>query len=341
MASHFVAFSNLPKAGFVHKLLAMVGQGGLGVTTFFVISGFLITTLLLKEQDRTGGIHLGRFYFRRSMRIFPPFYVYLAVCVAVACLRHHPMPWPTLATAAAYVSDYYPYLYSHPESTGWLVGHTWSLSVEEQFYLIWPLTLVMVRGRSAIRWCVAILLVTPFLRLLTAYCMPLYAIDQQWYRLFHTTIDVLVCGCLLALLVREPWFKAKIGAAFHPVLLFGACGYLLIANFVSERTPMWYESLFGISLTTGCIALLLLYVVLRPDTPVARVLNWEPVRHIGVISYSLYLWQQMFLGVSWVPNTYRNVLAALACAELSYWLVERPSLNVRDRLQSKFTVLRG
>ncbi len=333
--AHFMGWSTLPEHGILHMALGVIGQGGLGVSTFFVISGFLITTLLLNEMDAHGGVNLRRFYFRRSLRIFPPYYVYLVAAAIVAHLQNHPIPWGTLLTAAAYVSNYYPYLFSHPESVGWYVGHTWSLSVEEQFYLFWPLLLIVLSRRAALKFGIFLLVLVPLLRELTVLLAPVYEFDGQWYRLFHTTIDILMTGCILAFLVRLPNFQAQVQRYLRPGLLLTACTYLLFSTFLIKRTPTWFEALFGVTLTSLSIAILLLFVVVRHDLLPGRILNWAPLRHIGTISYSLYLWQQLFLGPYHAPSRLGMVLAAFACAELSYWLVERPSLRMRGKLEKR------
>ena len=120
----------------VHLLpdLFAINPGDFGVSVFFVISGFLITTLLLKELD-SSRIRLKAFYLRRFFRIFPPYYVYLA-CVALLSFWHVArFSVGTWLAAFTYSSNYYPYKLSRPESSGWLLGHTWSLSLEEQFLL--------------------------------------------------------------------------------------------------------------------------------------------------------------------------------------------------------------
>lgn len=337
--SHYTAYSGLPTHGLLHLALSVAGQGALGVSTFFVISGFLITTLLLNESDHHGGINLRRFYLRRSLRIFPPYYVYLLTAALVGYFSRHPIPQGAFASAAAYVSNYYPYLYSHPDSTGWAVGHTWSLSVEEQFYLFWPLVLVFFARRSALKWGLAMMAAAPLLRELTVHLLPIYWVDEQWLRLFHTAMDTLMAGCVLAFLVRRPDFEQSVRRFFHPAMLSAAAGYLLLATFLFRRAPTWFEALFGATLTTLSIALLLLYVVLRPQSPAGRVLNWGLLRHVGMISYSLYLWQQMFLGPYHAPSRLWMVAAAFACAELSYWLVERPSRRVRATLETRLGFL--
>ena len=329
--SHFNGWSSLPKTGELHTVMTLLGQGGLGVSVFFVISGLLITTLLLNEKDRNGEIAIGSFYLRRSFRIFPAFYVYLICAAIVASIAGRALPTGALATAAAYVSNYYPYAWVHPPLKAWYVAHTWSLSVEEQFYLLWPLLMSRLSTRHAIRFCYAVLLVTPVLRVVTLLALPVYAMSEQWARLFHTTADGLALGCLLAFLLREPRFVERTRLFFRAPFLLLAALYLAGSGALLTHAPQWFNALITISLTNLCIALLVLWVVLRPQTAAGTALNWQPLAHIGRISYSLYLWQQLFLGPYWVPSNGWNLLAIFTAAELSYWLVERPCLRLRDR----------
>ncbi len=113
-------------------------NGGLGVMMFFVLSGFLITWLLLIEGDKNGKISLTKFYMRRTLRIFPAFYFFWFCGISIYILRGHHIVWPEALSAFFYLSNYY---YGIPlgEADGSLFSHTWSLCVEEQFYLLWPL----------------------------------------------------------------------------------------------------------------------------------------------------------------------------------------------------------
>ena len=139
--------------------------GALGVQTFFVISGFLITHLLLKELNTTGTVNLKRFYFRRAMRIFPPFYVYLAVALSLTLAGFFPGELRAFLVAGTYTWNY---LGTGSE----LVEHTWSLSLEEQFYLLWPAALVFLGARKSVKLAVCVILLSPVSRIVTYYLFP-------------------------------------------------------------------------------------------------------------------------------------------------------------------------
>jgi peptidoglycan/LPS O-acetylase OafA/YrhL len=299
----------------------------LGVSVFFVISGFLITGLLLKEREKSGTISLSRFYLRRSFRIFPPFYFYLAVMAGLVLAGVLSGPLQGFFSAAIYGSDYY----FGPGSGSAALQHTWSLSVEEQFYLLWPAVLLWLGKRRATWAALLLILASPFIRLVTYFLLaPQHRAMVD--RMFHSSIDTIMFGCLLALV----WDTGR----FRRLLPWLSSGWCMAASllFLLVMDPLLesqfygrYSLLVGMTLEGAFISLFILAVVSRPATLAGRFLNTAPLRHIGVISYSLYLWQSVFTTGStrWFPL---NLVAALGCAEFSYWAIERPSLRLRDRL---------
>lgn len=299
----------------------------LGVSVFFVISGFLITGLLLKEREKTGTIRLLRFYTRRAFRIFPPFYFYLAIVAGLVLSGVLSLPLRGLFFAAIYGTDYY----FGPGSSSAALQHTWSLSVEEQFYLLWPAALLLLGKRRA-TWVSALLIVlSPFLRLLTYFLLaPQHRAMVD--RMFHSSIDTIMFGCLLALVWDTERFRRLVPVLSSGWCMTGSLFFLLVLHPLLESHFYGrYSLLFGMTLEGVCISAFTVAVVTRPATLAGRLLNTRALRHLGVISYSLYLWQSIFTTTStrYFPL---NVVAALGCAELSYWAIERPALRLRDRL---------
>jgi peptidoglycan/LPS O-acetylase OafA/YrhL len=308
----------------------------LGVSVFFVISGFLITGLLLKEQQKTGTISLGRFYLRRSFRIFPPFYFYLAVMVGLVLAGELQIPLRAFFFAAIYGNDYY----FGPGSDSVALQHTWSLSVEEQFYLLWPAALLWLGKRRATWVAVLLILSSPFIRLVT-YFASAPAHRAMVDRMFHSSIDTIMFGCLLALVWDHPRLRSLLPRLTSAWCIAGSLLFLLLVDPVLESHFYGrYSLLLGMTLEGVCISLFLVAVVNRPASWAGRILNTAPLRHIGIVSYSLYLWQSIFTTgyPGWFPL---NVLAALCCAEFSYWLIEKPSLRLRDRFSGSSTVSRA
>jgi len=298
-----------------------------GVQTFFVISGFLITGLLLHELGRDGRIRLGRFYFRRTLRIFPPYYAFLAALVIAEAIGILILSPGDVAHAVTYTSNY-------DASRSWWIGHTWSLGVEEQFYLLWPATLVLLGMRRGLVVAASIVVLTPLIRLAELQFFPAY-VDGIGAR-FETIADAIAIGCVLACtrtflhttplymrLLRSPLMAAA------PVLVFAG-------SMLGDHPRIAY--VIGQPIATLAMALVLDWAVTFPAGRIGRVLNAAPLAFIGLISYSLYLWQQPFLNRSsslWWSAFPANIILAVACAVASYYVIERPSLVLRARLEKR------
>ena len=295
----------------------------LGVTIFFVLSGFLITTLLIEERARRGKVSLRDFYVRRALRIFPPFYLYVAVVALLAWIGWVDLMPGDLLHALVYTMNY------HPERA-WELGHLWSLAVEEQFYLLWPLLFVLA-GRYAL-WLVAgVVLSAPVLRVLAWILLPgeRVGMDEE----FQYVADSLATGCLMALLVGRLGMDRVVGAI--PGWMFACAPLAVLASASVPPYPSFHYSI-GMTVVNVGIALSLLWLVSHPGTRLSRVMNSRVAVFLGAISYSQYLWQQLFLD----PGKYATPLAlplALALAFLaavaSYFLLEKPMLRLRARFR--------
>lgn len=322
--------------------MALAHLAHFGVCVFFTISGYLITSLLVRDIEKRGEVQLRRFYLRRTMRIFPPYYAYLAVAAVVVWARGWPQPanvhwWPALA----YVSNF--------AATNWIViGHGWSLSLEEQFYLTWPFVLAACmrsRGtgagrRLAFKVALATLVALPVLRAVV------FGISRDGFLTGALIFDYVAAGSAIALLLadEEGWRGKKIvtrllSSAATPLLAVAA----LVLHVVFAASIRWGFAIDMVVITTIEATLLAIFVawsVRNPFHMVGRVLNTRILRVIGVGSYSLYLWQQLaFFGppvraASAIGLAERLIIAGL-CATASYFIVERPSLGLRSRLEAK------
>jgi len=280
----------------------------LGVRIFFVISGYLITTLLLQEQAKTGTISLRDFYVRRAYRILPAATAFL---IPALIISRHELTWYHAAAAVLYLSDFDP---TRPR----FLGHLWSLSVEEQFYLLWPSVLKRWYGHR-VGILLGVVAIAPLYQLVG------YALQLHVAQTFFAVADNLAIGCLLAIFApRIPQIRKWLGLAMiAPVLLVPLCLAVsrtrtLILLFV--LWPLMYVSIAGV----------LLHVVQTPS----RLLNLGPVVWLGKISYSLYLWQQVFVfGPG--PRPAYLIIPAVGMACLSYYLVERPMLRLREKRGAK------
>jgi peptidoglycan/LPS O-acetylase OafA/YrhL len=296
--------------------------GDLGVRTFFVISGFLITTLLRAEFEKYGRISLTGFYIRRVYRIFPAFYVYLAVMLAVAAFGWITIPAQDVAFAATYTMNFQ----AHP---AWWLGHLWSLAVEEQFYLLWPLALSLLKLRRALWFAIGAIVAAPVLRVGAWIALPEArpVIDHA----FPFVFDALATGCVLAL-ARERLESSPIYVQWLDSRAFWVLPLACIAALAVERVG--FNLAFGVTIGNLGIAMAIHRCVRHPTFPVCRVLESRPFVFVGALSYSLYLWQQPFVnrhGDSIINTFPVHIACAFGMALLSYHFVEQPMLALRAR----------
>jgi peptidoglycan/LPS O-acetylase OafA/YrhL len=316
------------------SFFSRIDLGNLGVRVFFVISGFLITMLLVREKEQTGTIGLRNFYLRRTLRIFPPYYVFLGVCLAATAIGWIAMSPGDFLHSVLYISNY-----RWLSADTWLsypLGHTWSLAIEEQFYLIWPAALVLLGTRRGLWTAVGFLMLVPVLRV-TAYHVPLWQGGAQ--HAFETAADAIAIGCALALarewLWRQRFYRALIRS---PLLLLTPA--LLVALDLTRDRPHLFLG-FSITAMNVLIALLVDRCIRTPEGRLGRLLNAAPLVYVGTMSYSLYLWQQLFL--TGTPPGFTgifplNLVLALGCAWVSFQLVEKPMNRLRARLDGRIGI---
>ncbi len=311
----------------------VTGGGIRGVEMFFVISGFLITSLLIREFEKTGDIAIGRFYFRRTLRIFPAFYVFMGTIFLLMAFGKIHVDLASAIGAATYTWALYPNLQS------WIVAHTWSLSIEEFFYLFWPvLFLYSYRRNWKMRTPVILILIMPLIRL-AIYIGPAMFAGREPHRVQYW-IDTMMIGCLLAILESRPVWKdfRRRHLTGLTVSLLAFFAFFAIP-FVPYELPFnkvasFYNVTFANPLTAICMAGIMIYMIEHERSYVGRILNARWLRHIGVMSYSLYLWQQIFVfkDLHLLPW---GIFGAFACGEISFWLIEKPALNFRAKLERR------
>jgi len=294
-------------------LNSKIDVGYLGVRMFFVISGFIITHLLLKKECN-GGISIGQFWIRRSLRIFPSAYTYMLTILLASLIGLVAINGKDLVSAATYTINW-------RRDPAWLLGHLWSLSVEEQFYLLWPLVMRSLGSRQRLNAALGVMIFSPVLR-----CAILLFLPAETWRInysFPTVADALATGCALALL-QDPLRKHLRYARFQrsaalPLLIAGS----LLFSVLSTKLNM----LIGMTLLNTSIALTIDWCIQNHRSVIGRILNNVVLVQIGLMSYSIYLWQQPFLNrqaAAWFNAFPQNIACALTVAAISYFLIEKP-----------------
>ncbi|WP_261569008.1 acyltransferase family protein [Frankia gtarii] len=360
--------------------LDALSGGYLGVDVFLVLSGFLITGLLLAERDRTGTVALGRFYVRRAFRLLPAFGVFVAVgAVLVVALKSRADQWDFADNAISsllYVNNYYRVF--RPDSGGAWFGHTWSLSLEEQFYLIWPAVLVLLCRRPATRrrlpaiLTAAAVVVFVWREVLIAAGVS----DARIYFGLDTRADALLVGAGLAAwgwvgsrlpgpadtdVARLRRFGRAVRLAGLAARLRGASGLILavagpvalaalavLAVTVPEPgngiTALDLGGFTGVALLAGVVVLSLDRC---RDAPLAVALGSAPLAWFGRISYGFYLWHFPVAGtvrdrlgdrVGTPGQVLIAIVLSTALAAGSHYLVERPAQRRRPKWATSPTV---
>ena len=325
---------------FGHAGWGGVVPGGLGVTAFFFLSGYLITTLLRREYAATGDIDFKLFYLRRAYRILPPMYLVLLLILGLGLLGvvPHTATWPGVLAQSLQVTNYYMIVSGLPGLV-YGTGVFWSLAVEEHFYLLFPLLLLF----SLRRWRyarVATILLGLALAVLLWRCVLVYGLHapvERTYLASDTRIDSILFGCLMGLCCNPALDAAgaRLGTGAKVAALGAAASLLMFCLLV--RDAAFRETL---RYTLQGLALLPIFwlAVRHPAWPVFAPLNWRPVVWMGKLSYTFYLSHFFFLklGVSWFQHQMAVALAAFGCsmlfAYLVYLAVERPCARLRSRL---------
>jgi peptidoglycan/LPS O-acetylase OafA/YrhL len=307
----------------------LLGKLGLfGVDVFFALSGFLITLLLLREHRKTGSVSLGHFYIRRGLRLMPAFAVYALTVFALT----------RIGVAAVQGSEWlhiFTYTVNFADRPTWEIGHLWSLSIEEQFYLLWPLSFMLLGRDRVKRVIIAWLLFAPLMRagLLHWYPHTVGRLDS-WTPM---RLDTIAVGCLLAIYSTEPAFRARfatsprIGTAL--ALAFAAFIPLDIAAATDVAA---YDVILEPSVRAVMIAALIWIAVNHHRTYLGRFLEMKPIVALGLLSYSIYLWQELFLKADsdgWARHWPANMLIVAAAGTASFLFVERPFLRLKERFE--------
>ena len=309
--------------------------GFFGVALFFGISGYLICTKLLVEGERTGTISLKRFYWRRGFRILPASLTYLAVIGMLAALSLEQVRARDIASGALLFANYLP-------NRCWDLNHFWSLSMEEHFYLLWPMLLFSLGTRWAQRAAGLSILAIFLWRwwVMNHFVLPGIATLTRT----DVRLDAFFAPCILAIVLRAPTWRERLRRWVGPIAVLGLLCFLALL-----RMLHFSSGAFGSfrSLAQACILpVVIVSTVFRPQDLVGRVLELAPIRWVGRISYSIYLWQMPFFDRSgWLsahtPSNIAKIAALMVAATLSYYVVEKPLIRFGRRHEHRVLPPKG
>jgi len=299
-----------------------------GVDIFFVMSGFLITGILLNSKSQSGAVLFGRFYARRARRILPPYCVALGLAVALRSDVDWRSVWPWLAALSANVPVAF-----IPNSLGPL-GVLWSLAVEEHFYLAWPLLIHGFNRKTLRRILTLVILVVPLLRLVST------PFASQYLVIFTLTpfrVDALAAGSLIALTWDEDWAKVMSWQSRSKWIMMVVGGALaglafLYPEFRAKANSLIFNTV-GLSMSMVASAALVIYVLTLCEGWAYSLLTNRIVVGLGTISYMAYLVHDIFLsaiGNSRPVPIIAAFISTVAFSAVSWNFVEAPILGRRQ-----------
>ncbi|HUS23499.1 MAG TPA: acyltransferase [Candidatus Binatia bacterium] len=326
-----------------HSGLERIIPGGLGVTIFFVLSGYLITTLMRAEHAATGEVRLRAFYLRRGLRLMPPLLVVvaLAALLAAAGIADGQFSGRGLAAVLLYFGNYH-VIAADFDGVPAGIGVVWSLAVEEHFYLFYPpLAIALLRGGSRLAsgavlggLCAAVLAWRCVLSLQGGL--------EDWIGMAtDTRIDAILVGCLMAL-TWNPWLdRVPAARPLREGAVALGCGALLLGT-LAFRDVLFRDTL-RYTLQSLAIAPLIWLAVARPQWLAFRWLNAAPVAYVGKVSYTIYLCHHLILlaiahrlpQVGWLPAMLLGAVLTLGVAEPMRRFVEEPCARLRRRLHGR------
>lgn len=330
----------------------MMARGWVGVDIFFVLSGFLITTLLLREQDKTGSVNIKYFFIRRTLRIWPAYYLTIFLYLLIGFIdfeinSNHANIDNVLDRLVILV----PFLtninvsLTGVENTIFL--HSWSLALEEQFYLFWPFVFVLLGKHRSLYFAIGVILLCLFWRsyLAFTYEQGVPVMIRTFYG-FDTRVDTIMMGCLLALLMQKHTF-VKIASRITQLPLFFQI-FSLSFIFLIYKIPRWsgyFGNSIGYTLLGFLIAGLITFLLFNSDGKISNILSQKLFVYIGKISFGIYLYHILirnFFMDLFIPSdsslvylTYSVsvILGSILFAHLSYTLFEKRILFLKSKFK--------
>ncbi|UAB78162.1 acyltransferase [Erythrobacter sp. SCSIO 43205] len=328
--THLGVYTVAKSHGVLSDNAAPIVSGTTGVQVFFVLSGFLITSLLIKEHEASGTISLKGFYIRRAFRILPLYVLCLALTLVIDLFVWDVASAPSLIYAALFNTSFIP-----REDYSQILGHTWSLSVEEHFYVLWPAALLFAYrfnyARALLHLGVGIVITL----ILYAATIRLEEINDAYFvgRWSVFAGAWIAFGCIAAIVINGPYRRANVFLASRAALLIGAA--LFFHSLVLGIVPKPLDELLRVM----GVVLIVCWIVRNQASALVKALEYEPLAYTGKISYGLYMWQGLMLstgperaaGQVWPLNPGLGLLLLCVVAPLSYHFFEKRFLALSAR----------
>ena len=307
-----------------------------GVEIFFVLSGFLITHLLVKERSQFGNINLKKFWVRRALRIFPLFYLFIFSVILIGFFYN-----TNTSLKQTLISAIYGFNFVSRSEYNIMLGHTWSLAVKEHFYLIWPPILILMLKKNVSLQKILVILVLSFvaLELINNHLMYETEIGSEYFvERWTTSASVyLLAGCIGGILIHAEIWKNTFGTLKLNFLLTTLFLFGFFVDFWFFGHPIIVRDFRIIGIISG-----ILWVVANQKSLLVKIMEWAPIRYIGQVSYGIYIWQGFYLATG--PSRAKgqecplsdpllSVIFLVITVPISYHLYEKIFLNMKKKFQ--------
>lgn len=336
IVTHLGLYDWLPNNQLVKERLFQCISGSTGVMIFFALSGFLITQILLHEKAKTGSISLKNFYIRRFLRLLPPLIVFYLIVVVCMKMKLIPASSVGFLMSFTYTYNFIPNKFYTAD-----LGHTWSLAVEEQFYLFWPIVLLVIHSiKKQLLFTASIIIVCIWLMFFLpdfilnfegkeARLGDLFKVDR-W---FMPAIAPIMIGSAFAIIAKS--YNSVLQRSFNKNM------YLLILSILLYFSALFLPTgalrIYPILLSIG-VSLFLLWLLYNQDSGLCNQLEFKPLRYIGRISYGLYVYHGFFIGTGpsddlLVKQFPLNLVLTVLVSILSFELMEKQILKTKNKFR--------
>jgi peptidoglycan/LPS O-acetylase OafA/YrhL len=325
LLSHAGLHKYLPENDFFQIRVWGLISGTTGVYVFFALSGFLITRLLLKEKQNSGKIAFLKFYMRRFIRLLPPLLLFYSIIAVLMYFDQLKVDGIGFLYSFFYLYNFVPMNHYWPE-----LVHTWTLALEEQYYLIWPFIISSFSNKKTIRIISVILILCGMATFLWSKFE--FTSNFKSERWFLPAVAPILIGSLFAVIISKT-DKYQLKYHLNYKLLLIAILLFLFPIY----SPKFMFKLSYLFQSVG-ISMLLTWILYNQETKLTNLLNNKGLSYIGKISYGIYVYQGLFLrsgpgGELWIQQMPQNIILTLAVAILSFEFLEKPVLKLKNRFR--------